>query len=405
MAIKRQAIFWGALFLSIVALVLHVRQLFAMAAVLACLPLISAALGRRKLAGLSVTRHVPHALNAGERSTIALTVANDTPLRKIFFAVSEALPAGLQQRGGEEMPVAILGGGEETTLSYEIEPRLRGQYPLGDITLTTTDPLGLRAYRRQIHTADGLLVYPQAVRLPNLWPAAGGGQRSLKPRRRLRGLGDEFYGVRDYVPGDDPRHIDWKISARRNRLVLVEFERSEALDGMIILDLSSQWQRGLEERHTLEYAVTIAASAARQAWERGSTVGLMAVGSQDFTFPAGDAGSDHLRLIEALARVQVFGEAPLVDLVAARQELLPRRGTVLVLSPSPAEIEVAHLLRGLGQSVGWFVLQADTFGSGPVVDYTELVGHLQALRARVQIVRGDRPLASNWQGGSNYAQA
>lgn len=408
MALKRQALLWGSIFLAIVGFILHIHQLFAMAATLALLPQVSRFIGRRKLQGLRASRQLVPAVSAGEATGVTVRITNDARTRKIFFTVSDTLPPPLNGAGknSPELPVAILGPGESARLAYDVQPTRRGVYTLGPVQLATRDPLGIRHYTRQLPVLSELVVYPRPVALPPLWPAAAGGRHPVRPRRRLRGEGDELYGIRDYVAGDDPRRIDWKTTARRGKLAVVEYERPESLEGLIVLDLGESWHGGEEDRHTLEYGVVLAASLAEQALARGSTIGLIAAGSlQDFSLAPDPAEAQRLKLLETLARVQPQAAPTLAQVVQGRAPLLPRNGTVSVISPSPVESELGLWLRGLGQTVIWFMLDRTTFpgSTAATADYDGLEAALLGARCRVHRVPGDRPLEANWRGGGGLA--
>src|SRR6056297_2872499 len=89
---KRQALFWAALFLFLVAFVLHVEQLFWMCTAVALILPVSLLLARRKLNGLSITRQAPQTLTAGEEAEITLTVRNQSSARRLFVQAVDALP-------------------------------------------------------------------------------------------------------------------------------------------------------------------------------------------------------------------------------------------------------------------------------------------------------------------------
>ncbi len=94
----------------------------------------------------------------------------------------------------------------------------------------------------------------------------------------------------------------------------------------------------------------------------------------------------------------------LADVVADHTDLLPRHGTVVVLSPAATGGEVAAYLRGLGHPVTWFILDAATFPpTRRRVDYGPLQAELGAVRCRVHLIRGDRPLNANWGRGAHLA--
>ena len=402
MTFKRHALVWSAIFLFIVGFTLHIHQLFAMSATMVALPLLARLLGRGKLRGLMTRRRVSKAAVAGERVKVDLEVYNTARTRKIFFIATETL--GRLRPSQVDLPVAILGPGDHTTLSYEVRPPRRGVYPIGPTTLWTPDVIGLNYYRRELPQVNELIVYPQAAMLPYLWPSAEGGRQPIKPRRRLRGEGDDLYGVRDYQPGDDPRRISWKTTARRGKLAVVEYERPESLEGVIILDLDRRWHAGEGDRHTLEYAVTIAATLIEQAYERGSTVGLIVKGEQDWSCAPLPETEQRLRLFEALARVQPWVQDPLTQIVAANERLIPPGATVAVLSPSPDAGDLGAHLRGLGHAVTWFLLDSGSFGGGRV-DYAPLESMLLGSRCHLRRIQGDRPLEANWRRGGTARAA
>lgn len=391
MRFKRQALFWGPTFLLLVALILHVYQLFAMAAALICLRYFSYFIGALKLRGIEASRELPQHLSVGERAAARVTLRNTTRARKVFFTVADPLPAELKPDDPGERAVAILEPQEAITLQQGIAQLRRGVYAPPPVVVRGTDPLGLREFGRQLDAPAELIVYPQTVRLPYLWPVAAQGPRTANPRRRLRGEGDDFYGVRDYLPGDDSRRISWRASARRGKLIVVERERPESLHGVIVLDLDHRWHRGVDDTHTLEYGVILAASLMEQAMDRGSAVGLVAVGAQDHSRALAPEAEQRLRILDALARVQADG--PDLAQALAEHAHLPRRAAVTVISPTPEARGVAAHLRGLGHAVGWFLLDANTFpGDGPGAEYGRLQGELAASRCQVRRVRGDAPL-------------
>jgi len=250
---KRHALLWGPLFLFIVAFVLHVNQMFVMFAALTLLTPVSYALGRRKLAGVTASRHGRSAMTAGERGTVALTVRNEGKLRQFFLAVRDSLPDGLESEEGGEALVADLPAGAEERLQYSLLARRRGVYRVGPLLLEGSDYLGLYRFTRRVGEAAELLVYPRAIPVPNLWRRSLRGRTPQRSRRRMIGQGGEFFGIRDYYPGDDLRRVDWKASARRSKLAVVETEQVETMEAVILLDLRREAHAG--EAHEEDHGV------------------------------------------------------------------------------------------------------------------------------------------------------
>lgn len=166
-------------------------------------------------------------------------------------------------------------------------------------------------------------------------------QRPVWGRRHGRhaairaGLGLEFRDHRAYVPGDDPRHLDWRAVARRERLVLRRTESEDELSITVVLDGGAGMDYGEGEQHKLRYARAIAGGLAWLAQRQGDPVGL-AVGRQqtvDAALVRPRSGKDRLTaLSHRLAEIEPRGRCPWVSLIGTVAPRLPRRSLVVVLS-------------------------------------------------------------------------
>ena len=165
-----------------------------------------------------------------------LAHAGAAPLRAAF---RDELPRDVAAVEPAADGVAVPPGAP-TAVRYAVRPAARGDRALGPLWVFAASPLGL--FRRRAAHAEGaiLRVYPDTARL--LRAGALDPKRVLallgqKPARR-RGDGMEFESLRDYVPGDDPRRLDWAASARRARPVVRvhRHERNHAV--MIAIDAS-----------------------------------------------------------------------------------------------------------------------------------------------------------------------
>lgn len=407
---KRQALLWGPMFLFIVAFVLHVSQIYVMFAALGMLAPVSYLLGRRKLAGIVVSRHGKSVMTAGERGTVTLTVRNEGSLRQFFFAVRDHLPDGLESPQQGEVLVADLPPGAEQRYQYTLLARRRGVYRVGPPTLHGSDYLGLYQFSRRCGPAAELLVYPRAIPIPNLWPRSLRGRAPHSSRRRVIGPSTEFYGVRDYYPGDDMRRVAWKTSARRGKLTVVETQQTESTEAVVVVDLAAAVHAGEGERSTVEYAATLAASLIAEALSRGCHVGLIAVGSEDHSVPVSASPRQQLLILEALARMRPDGSASLGTVLTQHERFLPPGCTVAVISPAAdGEAEwVTSRLRALGHATVWFALDAQSFRDGgqtgadaSPASMEGLMRRVAAQGARVVSISGAVSLETNlWRRGA-----
>jgi uncharacterized protein (DUF58 family) len=187
----------------------------------------------------------------------------------------EALPEDLAPSAQLFAAVRVPGGGR-AEVPVELHPTRRGDRELGRLVALVRSPLGL--FRRRVVAEERALlrVYPDTSAL--LRPEALDPRRVLeslgvRPARR-RGEGMEFESLRDYVPGDDPRRLDWAASARRARPVvrLHQHERNHTV--VIALDASRLMAGRIGSRTKLDHAVDASLALAYAALLSGDRVAL-----------------------------------------------------------------------------------------------------------------------------------
>lgn len=250
--------------------------------------------------------------------------------------------------------ITLIGGRESRTYLARTRLVQRGIFPLGPTTLVSGDLFGLFPISRTIPTQDALLVYPILVEVrgfPNPPGLLPGGEAL---RRRTPQITSNAAGVREYAPGDPLNRIHWISTARRDRLIVKEFELDPLADVWIFVDAARSaqaakpytppefdprdfWRKRFKYEmppSTLEYAVTAAASLARYYLQRGRSVGLAYADQALRILPADRGGRQLGKILEALALVQAEGEMPLHGLVEAQARHLPRGSTAILITPS-----------------------------------------------------------------------
>jgi uncharacterized protein (DUF58 family) len=225
-------------------------------------------------------------------------------------------------------------------------------------------------------------------------------------RRRTHYVTTNAAGVRDYAPGDSFSRIHWRSSARRDRLIVKEFELDPLADIWIVPDMAEfshvsgednlasaadlqpgeipLWMRAAkEDEYTLpdmteEYTVTIAASLAQYFLRRDRSVGMMAYGqSREIVQP--DRGERQIsRLLETLAVLRAEGQVAIQDTLNAEMHLFPRGTTLIVVTPTTNEawLSAARQLTRRGLRVVAVMVDPESFGGRRSV--APLAGLLQA---------------------------
>lgn len=160
------------------------------------------------------------------------------------------------------------------------------------------------------------------------------GQRAGRHRAARAGLGQLFRAHRPYVPGDDPRLLDWRAMARRDRPVLRQTEGEDELALVLLADVSGGMSYGEGDSNKMRASAGLLAALALLAIRQGDRVGLASGGVGALLRPAG--GTPRLHAIAgALARAiegPPAGTCPWPELVAAAAPRLPRRSLVIAAS-------------------------------------------------------------------------
>jgi uncharacterized protein (DUF58 family) len=294
--------------------------------------------------------------------------------------------------------------------------RERGRFRLGPITLTSGDPFGLFRIKYHLAHTSNLVVYPNTVNLRSFPLPIGVLPGGDALRRRTHYVTTNAAGVRDYEPGDPFNRIHWKSSARKDRLIVKEFELDPLADVWIMVDLWSGVHYG--DRHlsdidlsedpdvllrkpfalpalppsTEEYAISAAASIAMFFLRRDRTLGLVAVGQRREVLQA-DRGERQLeKILETLAVLRARGSVPFEEVLYRETPALPRGTTLVLISPStdPKWAQVARHLKRSGLHVTTVVLDAKSFAGPPGTE--NVIAELGASGIPVSLVKNGVPL-------------
>ncbi len=335
-------------------------------------------------------------------------VNNQFPITKLWLEVRDF--SDLPGRSGSKV-LTILGRNQRR--SYVAYTRLtqRGQFHLGPTLIASGDPFGLFRSAHSVPAERSLLVLPHMEPLERVVTPPGvlPGGRAL--HRRTLEVTPYAAGVREYAPGDALNRIHWPTTARKDRLMVKEFDQDPMADVWILLDANDGVQLTLPdeqvvmdpnaERHwiwrqqqqvllpnrTFEYSVSAAASIASYFMRVGRAVGFASVGQAFIAIPAERSERQLGKILETLAYIRPEGELPLIGLIQAQSPHLPRGSTVILLTSSldrSIEIGVEEMIRRDLQPV---VVLVDRMSFGGRRTSEELISRLRSRRVPVAVLR------------------
>lgn len=184
----------------------------------------------------------------------------------------------------------------ETELTYHVIPRQRGDFEFGDAYMRLRGPFGMLARQIKFAIARPVKVYPNILDLRR-YEISLRRERVVQPGQkttRVRGRGTDFESLRDYMPDDEFRAIDWKASARRGKMTSRQYQEEKSQNVMILLDCGRVMGPVIEGLSRLDWSINAAMMLAHVAAIKGDKVGLMAFGEQIVAYTPPRAGRSQM---------------------------------------------------------------------------------------------------------------
>lgn len=299
---------------------------------------------------------------SGEQVKLRLRLANRKLLPVPWLELRERLPEAAPLVEGHTTPTGqhgavyltrttALRSGDRLEWPLTMHAGRRGYHRFGPARLTSGDLFGLFEREQEAGGIDTLVVYPRTYPLPDMGIGSDRPFGELRGGRRIFPDPVRAIGVRDYVPGDPLKQVDWKATARAGRLQSRLYEPSRALAVVVALDvmtLPHTWEG--TDPVLLERGVTVAASFARAAFESHAALGLLTNGAlpeadRPIRLGTGRRPDQLARVLEALAGANPFAMAPLAAELERRGEALPIGASVVVVAALMTENLMASLQR------------------------------------------------------------
>jgi len=300
--------------------------------------------------GFQASRLVPRPFSLGAVQTVSIGVQH--PAAAGWYGeVADHAPLALQPR-----PRVVTGRFDAEGVliaDYVTQAATRGAFRFGPIDVRCWRPGGW--WRRQVRLPahEEVAVYPNVLAIKRYQLTLRRGLRIQTGLRRARppGATTAFARLRDYLPGDDVRRINWKASARRDRPVTMEFEAERGQQAMIVLDCGRLMTAPAGVLTKLDHAVNAALLLAWVAQTQGDRVGLMTFSDGVRHFLPPQRGPSQVnRLNEVLYRVRAeYTEPDFEEAFAQLARRVNRRSLVImltdVLDPEASRDLVANALR------------------------------------------------------------
>ena len=376
--------FLGAIVLLAIGMAFQMGLLVYAMYVLLGVMLVSRYLAREWVENLTAERECSRlTAQIGDKVAVIVNIRNAGRLPIPWLIAEDSLPkAALAQRpprislDGKRMNILQLGAKGQKSLLYQVTFLMRGYYQIGPLLLESGDLFGLHRRFRLETKPHFVLVFPKVVPLQGYDLASRRPIGEVRLTHRLFEDPTRIAGVREYQHGDPLSRVHWRATARTGDLHCKMYEPSCIAGATLLLDFHSAVYAPRSEPHRSELAVTAAASLANAVYQLGQQIGLVTNGrdAADRILQEGfrhefrtrslaldtakmQERSDRLRpvvvetrrgpeqlvrLLEALARLELTDGLTFPQLVLEATSRLPRDATIVAILPAvPHETAIA----------------------------------------------------------------
>lgn len=303
-----------------------------------------------------VRRFADHAF-LGEPVTVELSFTNDGWFRLPWLQYHEGTAVELPTTDNTKRAFS-LSRGETAVFTYQLQPMKRGYYRVGPLYLSSSDLFGLAQEQRSQLAPAHLTVYPRLVPLSQLGLPSRLPFGTIASQQRLFADPARPTGVREFRSGDSLRQINWKVSAHTRDLMVKTLQPAISLETAVLLNLNLDDYQRQDRYHTIEWAITVAASLAAHLSQERQAIGLLSNGSDPLRPAAAPlserlmlplaprTGRTHLmKLLEHLARIAADETIPFNQWATTACQPLNWGVTLLVVTASGDEATCQTLHR------------------------------------------------------------
>jgi uncharacterized protein (DUF58 family) len=314
----------------------------------------------------------------GDQVTVSLDLRAATRVERLEVLL--VIPPGMEGPDGASRTWAVavaLAAGEQRTLEVAVTSRRWGAYWLGDVHLRAHDRFRLFSWERHLDRHTPLKVFPVPEALRALVRPFETQVSTGSHIAAARGDGIEFADLRPFLPGDRPRSINWRATARRGALMVNQRHPERATDVVLFLD-SFLDVRGAAGS-TLDQAVGAAASLASAYLRQRDRVGLVSFGGFVQWLQPGSGQAALYRLLDTLMETQVFATAAWKGIRHLPPRTLPAKALIVALTPLVDERGVAALFDLLARGYDLAVVDISPLTTAAAGEWGELAQRLWAL--------------------------
>lgn len=255
--------------------------------------------------GFQLSRSFDKRFAIGDSTKITLHIDNGTD-RTFRLRVKDEFPSDMRLDDSREMEFEVHGHAT-AEFYYHLTPKKRGRYEFGTTAVRYLSRLGLVWCQASLGEPQSVKVYPNMRRAREMELKALGARSFLAIQRRAirRGEGREFESMRDYVRGDELRHISWTATARRSKLTTRQYQIERDQTVIIALDAGRLMTGRIGDETKFDTALHASLALMSASARAGDNCGLIVFGRRIRRSLPPKRGLEHIdAVLEALHDIQ-----------------------------------------------------------------------------------------------------
>lgn len=270
-------------------------------ALIIAVAIVDVLISRKLSAGFTITRSFDKRFAIGDSNEIILNIENATD-RAFHVKIKDEYPAQMKLDEGREAEFTV-DAQATAEFSYIVTPPARGRYEFGRTAVRYLSRLGLAWCQASLGEPQSVKVYPNMRRAREMELKALGARSFLAIQRRAvrRGEGREFESMRDYVRGDELRHISWTATARRSKLTTRQYQIERDQIVIIAIDAGRLMTGRIGDETKFDTAVHASLALMSACARAGDNCGLVVFGRCIHRYLPPKRGVEHMdAVLEAL---------------------------------------------------------------------------------------------------------
>jgi len=249
-----------------------------------------------KKTNITISRTIQPIFSLSDKNKVSLLLKNESAII-LKIKIIDEIPYQFNER--DFLIVTTIEKEKSETINYYLEPTIRGEYLFGNINVFIRTRLGLIAKKETTESARSVAVYPSIIQMKQQELIALNHPSFTQGENKVRKIGRsyEFDQIKQYVPGDDTRNINWKATSTQNELMVNHYEDERSQQIYSIIDKSRVMKTPFNGLTLVDYAINASLAFSNIVLKKEDKAGIISFSKKVDTSLKADKGNRHLKKI------------------------------------------------------------------------------------------------------------